>query len=95
MRDGTFVGPIRTISRRAESEERVMFDRNVDYPMAVASDDDEGLEAAIDWCCEYMEDGYTLTVWTHLKCPCRVSEWLLNRGNTTCSGVRGGTRAQN
>ncbi|MET8845969.1 hypothetical protein [Amycolatopsis sp. NPDC004625] len=44
-----------------------MFDRDVDYPMAVASYDDAGLDAAIDWCCEHMEDGDTLTVWTHLK----------------------------
>jgi hypothetical protein len=44
-----------------------MFDRDVDYPTAVASYDDEGVNAAIDWCCEHMEDGDTLTVWTSLK----------------------------
>ncbi len=44
-----------------------MFDRDVDYPTAVASYDDEGVEAAIDWCCEHIEDGDTLTVWTSLK----------------------------
>ena len=32
-----------------------MFDRDVDYPTAVASYDDEGVDAAIDWCCEHME----------------------------------------
>lgn len=44
-----------------------MFDRDVNYPTAVASYDDEGVNAAIDWCCEHMEDGDTLTVWTSLK----------------------------
>jgi hypothetical protein len=44
-----------------------MFDREVDYPTAVASYDEEGVDAAIDWCCEHMEDGDTLTVWTGLK----------------------------
>lgn len=44
-----------------------MFDRNVDYPKAVASYDDAGLRAAIDWCCGHVEAGDTLTVWTHLK----------------------------
>ncbi|VVJ21546.1 Uncharacterised protein [Amycolatopsis camponoti] len=44
-----------------------MSDRIVDYPIAVASYDDEGLDAAIDWCCEHMEDDDTISVWTHLK----------------------------
>ncbi|MET8908223.1 hypothetical protein [Micromonospora sp. NPDC004551] len=44
-----------------------MFDRDVDYPTAVASYDDAGVDAAIDWCCEHMEGGDTLTVWTSLK----------------------------
>ncbi|MFB7543540.1 hypothetical protein ACFC0N_27055 [Streptomyces zaomyceticus] len=44
-----------------------MFDRTVNYPCAVASNDADGLEQAIDWCCEHMEDGDTLTVWTRLK----------------------------
>ncbi|MER7724696.1 hypothetical protein [Streptomyces sp. NPDC096323] len=44
-----------------------MFDRNVNYPCAVASNDTEGVDAAIDWCCEHVEDGHTLTVWTALK----------------------------
>ncbi|WDT88534.1 hypothetical protein H0E86_19860 [Streptomyces sp. SCSIO-PteL053] len=44
-----------------------MFDRNVNYPCAVASNDTEGVDAAIDWCCEHVEDGDTLTVWTALK----------------------------
>ena len=44
-----------------------MFDRDVDYPTAVASYGDDGLAAAIDWCAEHMEDGDTLTVWTSLK----------------------------
>lgn len=44
-----------------------MFDRDVNYPCAVASYDTEGVRAAIDWCWERMEDGDTLTVWTSLK----------------------------
>jgi hypothetical protein len=71
-----------------------MFDRNVDYPMAVASDDDEGLEAAVDWCCEHLEDGDTLTVWTHLKSNlrnCRQLEQLVAaHGNVEHVTGRGG-----
>ncbi|MFJ2107544.1 hypothetical protein ACIOHH_23465 [Streptomyces microflavus] len=44
-----------------------MFDRNVNYPCAVASNDTEGVDAAIDWCCEHVEAGDALTVWTALK----------------------------
>lgn len=44
-----------------------MFDRNVNYPCAVASNDTEGVDAAIEWCCEHVEDGDTLTIWTALK----------------------------
>lgn len=44
-----------------------MFDRDVDYPTAVASYDDEGVAAAIKWCIQHMEDGDTLSVWTSLK----------------------------
>ncbi|MEU2658372.1 hypothetical protein ABZ615_23995 [Streptomyces sp. NPDC007325] len=44
-----------------------MFDQAVTYPCAIASNDAEGLEEAINWCCEHMEDGDTLTVWTKLK----------------------------
>lgn len=44
-----------------------MFDRVMDIPTAVASYDDEGVDAAIDWCCEHLQEGDTLTVWTSLK----------------------------
>ncbi len=44
-----------------------MFDRDVNYPCAVASNDTESVGAAIDWCCEQMEDGDTLNVWTSLS----------------------------
>lgn len=44
-----------------------MFDRDVNYPCAVASNDTESVDAAIDWCCEHVEDGDTLNVWTSLK----------------------------
>lgn len=59
-----------------------MFDRDVDYPMAVASYDDEGVRAAIGWCLAHMEDGDTLTVWTSLKSNlrnCSALEQLVNR----------------
>jgi hypothetical protein len=44
-----------------------MFDRDVNYPTAVASYDDDGVTAAIDWCVEHMQNGDTLSVWTSLK----------------------------
>lgn len=44
-----------------------MFDDAVDYPTAVASYDDEGMNEAIRWCASHMENGDTLTVWTKLK----------------------------
>lgn len=59
-----------------------MFERDVDCPTAVASDDDEGVEAAIRWCAEQLEDGDTLTVWTRVKSDLennRQLERLVNR----------------
>lgn len=44
-----------------------MFDHDVDYPTAVASYDDEGVAAAIEWSVRHLEDGETLSVWTSLK----------------------------
>lgn len=59
-----------------------MFDRDVAYPTAVASYDDQGVATAIDWCRQHMEDGDTLTVWTSLKSnlrSCSQLERLVNR----------------
>jgi hypothetical protein len=59
-----------------------MFERDVNFPWAVASNDTEGVDAAIDWCCERMEDGDTLTVWTSLKSTlqnCSELEQLVSR----------------
>ncbi len=59
-----------------------MFDRDVDYPTAVASYDDEGVSAAIAWCRQQMQAGDTLTVWTSLKSNlrnCAPLERLVNR----------------
>jgi hypothetical protein len=59
-----------------------MFDRAVNYPTAVASYDDDGVKAAIDWCCQHMTDGDTLTVWTSQKSNlgnCAQLEQLVNR----------------
>lgn len=77
-----------------------MFDRNTDYPTAVASYDDEGVDAAIDWCCEHMEAGDTLTVWTSVKsnlrnCP-ELEQFVNQHSNVTHVVGRGGgsVRAQ-
>jgi hypothetical protein len=59
-----------------------MFEREVDYPTAIANHYDEGVEAAIDWCCRQMEDDDTLTVWTSVKSNLQNSsqlERLVNR----------------
>ncbi|WP_299052153.1 hypothetical protein [uncultured Nocardioides sp.] len=44
-----------------------MFDRNTDYPTAIASYDDDGVEAALEWCEDHMQEGDTLAIWTSLK----------------------------
>lgn len=44
-----------------------MFHHEADYPIAVASPDDVGLVAAIDWCIDHMEDGDHIAVWTALR----------------------------
>jgi hypothetical protein len=59
-----------------------MFDRDVDYPTAVASYDDDGVDAAIEWCVQHMEDGDTFTVWTSLKsnlANCAQLDQFVNR----------------
>lgn len=38
-----------------------MFDRHADYPTAVASYDDDGVAAAVDWCVQHTEDGDTIS----------------------------------
>lgn len=58
-----------------------MFSQQVDYPMAIASYDDEGLDQAIDWCIEGMEEDDTLTVWTSLKSNLRNNAKLQNLVN--------------
>jgi len=44
-----------------------MFNQEIDYPIAIASYDSEGLSEAINWCVEGMQKEDTLTVWTKLK----------------------------
>ncbi len=59
-----------------------MFERDVDYPTAVASYDDDGVDAAIDWCCEHLDNGDILTVWTGRKTDlgnCPQLERLVHR----------------
>jgi hypothetical protein len=68
-----------------------MFDRDVDYPVAVSSYTDEGVEAAIDWCVEHIEDGDTLSVWTALKSNlenCSALDTLV-RGHSNVEHITG------
>lgn len=53
-----------------------MFDRDVNFPTAVASYDDEGVNEAIAWCVQHMRGDDTLTVWTSLKSNLRNCERL-------------------
>jgi hypothetical protein len=43
-----------TVTCRATKQGAQMFDRDVDYPTAVASYDDDGVDAAIDWCVQHI-----------------------------------------
>jgi hypothetical protein len=56
-----------------------VFDRDVDYPTPVASCDDEGVAAAIEWCIQHMQDRDTLSVWTSLKSNLRNCAELVRR----------------
>lgn len=72
-----------------------MFESDIDFPIAVASYDDEGIAEAIEWCLDRMEKGDTLTVWTSLKSNlrnCSRLERLVN-GYSDVEHVtgRGGT----
>lgn len=64
-----------------------MFARDVDYPTAVASSDDSGLTAAIDWCLGHVQDGDALTGWTPLKSSLRnrpqLDSFVTRNGNVT------------
>lgn len=44
-----------------------MFARDDDYPTSVAFDDEDGFDAAIEWCVEQMTDSDVITIWTPLK----------------------------
>jgi hypothetical protein len=44
-----------------------MFSSTTDWPKAIASHDENGMDTAIAWCVEHLGEGETLTVWTHLK----------------------------
>jgi hypothetical protein len=44
-----------------------VFDTAIDYPIAIASYDDHGVQAAIDWSCQHLEDDDVLKVWTYSK----------------------------
>jgi hypothetical protein len=63
-----------------------MFDDEVDYPTAVASYDDDGVDEAIRWCVSHMKKGDTLTVWTKLKSNLRNCD-ALDRLATSHSDV--------
>ena len=53
-----------------------MFELTTDYPKAVASYDDEGLAAAIEWSAGKAEAGDVISVWTSLKSNLANSEVL-------------------
>lgn len=56
--------------------ETPLFGLDMSYPKAVASNDDEGMEAAIDWCLQRMQAGHRLTVWTGQKSNLRAGTML-------------------
>lgn len=73
-----------------------MFDRDTDYQTAVASYDDEGVGAAIDWCVEHMQTDDTLSVWTALQSNlsnCDALDRLVQRHSNVShiTGRGGGT----
>lgn len=82
----TFPSPVGaceySVAASTEEQGAEMFDRTMDYPTAVASDDDAGIDASIVWCRQQMEDGDTLTVWTYQKSNlrnCSRLERLVNQ----------------
>lgn len=59
-----------------------MFDRPTNYPSAVASYDDEGIDAAIAWCTSVAANGDVISVWTPLVSAlptCAKLESFVNR----------------
>lgn len=72
----------------------MMFDRHAEYPTAVASYDDYGVAAAIDWCVQHMDEHDTISVWTALKsnlrnCPA-LDSFVRKYGNVEHITGRGG-----
>lgn len=59
-----------------------MFDSKVDFPSAVASYDDDGVDEAIRWCASHMEKGDIISVWTKLKSNLRNCDKLDRLVNT-------------
>jgi hypothetical protein len=53
-----------------------LFDRATDYPCAVTSSDDDGVEEGIQWCLRHLGPDDTLTVWTKLKSNLRNNRRL-------------------
>lgn len=62
--------------RCSKRSETPLFDLEVNYPKAVASNDTEGIEAAINWCLQRMQDGERLTVWTSQRTNLRAGRTL-------------------
>lgn len=44
-----------------------MYERKADFPLAVTSQDDDGLRAGLQWCLDRRADGQSVTVWTRLQ----------------------------
>ena len=59
-----------------------VFNEKADYPTAVASYDEKGVAAAIEWCIRHTGPGETISVWTSLKSNlrnCRELEDLVRK----------------
>ena len=75
-----------------------MFGRDTSYPTAVASYDDEGVELAIQWSLQYLNDDEVLTVWTYLVGNlrnCRELEELVRHPNVRHATGRNGSHIRN
>lgn len=53
-----------------------MFPQDINIPIAIANNNEEGVDDAIDWCLQHLGEGETLTIWTHLKSNLRHNEVL-------------------
>lgn len=78
--------------------EAEMFDRNAEFPCAIADGTDEGLEEGFDWCAERMEDGDKLTLFIAQKSVLSNSrlpdQWLSRFRDVEFETARGSVHVQ-